>query len=248
MKNTYFFTDAHLGSWAIPNGREQEKRVVRFLDSIKHDAKAIYMLGDMFDFWHEYRYAVPKGFTRFLGKLSELTDMGIEIHFIIGNHDLWMKDYLTKECGVVIHKEKIVTFEEGGKHFCLSHGDALDPKNYSYRVLRFVFHNRVCQTLFASLHPRWGLKWGNLWAKHSRQKHEGQEGIYVPEKDDNTLAYVREYAKQHPDTDYFIIGHRHIDQQNILPNGGQFIILGDWVTKFSFATFNGESLSISHFK
>lgn len=247
MKKTYFITDAHLGSWAIKNGREQEKRVVRFLDSIKHEAQALYMLGDMFDFWHEYRYAVPRGFTRFLGKLSELTDSGVEVHFLTGNHDLWVTDYLKKECGVIVHTEKLVNISIGKKHFCLSHGDGLNNKDHGYLFLRFLFHNKVCRVLFASIHPRWGLGLGYSWAKYSRKKHEGQEGIAVPENKDNTLKFVRSYVQQQPETDYFIIGHRHIDQQNELPNGGKFIILGDWITKFTVASFDGEKLEISHF-
>ena len=200
VKKTFFISDAHLGSWAIADNRQQELRLVHFLDSIKDEASAIYMLGDMFDFWHEYRYAVPKGFTRFLGKLSELTDKGIDIHFITGNHDLWMKDYLHNECGVTIHQEKIIKLSLSDKCFYLSHGDALNRKDYSYLVLRFIFRNKICQKLFASLHPRWGLKWGYLWARHSRRKHIKNEGFYIPEDKDNTLAFVRQFAQQHPDT------------------------------------------------
>ena len=109
MKNVYFLSDAHLGSLAVPHQRMQERRLVRFLDSIKEKAAAIYLLGDMFDFWYEYRYVVPKGFTRFLGKLSELTDMGVEVHYFTGNHDIWAYEYLEKECGVILHKKPETT-------------------------------------------------------------------------------------------------------------------------------------------
>lgn len=248
MKKTYFISDAHLGSWAIKNGREQEKRVVRFFDTIKNDAAAIYMLGDMFDFWHEYKYTVPKGFTRFLGKLSELSDMGIEIHLLTGNHDLWMKDYLKEECGVTIHKDKLMQTIIGGKRFCLAHGDGLDNKDRSYLFLRSIFHNKICQKLFASIHPRWALKMGYSWAKHSRLKHEGNEGIQIPEEQDRTLAFARQFVEENYKTDFFIIGHRHIDQENELPNGGRFIVLGDWITKFTVGVFDGETLSITHFE
>lgn len=124
MKNVYFLSDAHLGSRAIEHGRTQERRLVNFLDSIKHKAAAVYLLGDMFDFWYEFRTVVPKGYTRFLGKLSELTDMGVEVHFFTGNHDIWCGDYLTRECGVVIHREPLTT-EIYGKEFYLAHGDGL---------------------------------------------------------------------------------------------------------------------------
>lgn len=248
MKKTFFISDAHLGSWAIADSRQQEQRLVRFLDSVKGEAAAVYMLGDMFDFWHEYKYAVPKGFVRFLGKLCELTDSGVEVHLITGNHDLWMKDYLHTECGVTIHQEKIIRIELNGKRFYLSHGDAMDGKDLGYLMLRGIFRNKICQRLFASLHPRWGLEWGYLWAGHSRRKHNGQEGIRLAEDKDNTLAFVRRFVQTHPDTDYFIIGHRHIDQQTALPNGGKFIILGDWITKFTVASFDGKELSTYHFE
>lgn len=131
MKNVYFLSDAHLGSRAIEHGRTQERRLVNFLDSIKHKASAVYLLGDMFDFWYEFRTVVPKGYTRFLGKLSELTDLGVEVHFFTGNHDLWCGDYLTKECGVMIHREPLTT-EIFGKEFYLAHGDGLgDPTRSS---------------------------------------------------------------------------------------------------------------------
>lgn len=248
MKKTYFISDAHLGSWAFSDGRTHEKRLVRFLDSIKHDAEALYMLGDMFDFWHEYRYTVPKGFTRFLGKLCELTDMGVDIHLLTGNHDLWMGDYLTKECGVTIHKEKLMPTTIQGSHFCLAHGDGIDCSDKGYLILRAIFHNRLCQRLFASIHPRWAIKLGYSWARHSRIKHAGQEGIYVDEDKDKTLEFARQYATENDKTNYFIIGHRHIDQESTLPNGGKFIILGDWITKFTIGTFDGNTLSISHFE
>ena len=248
MGKTYFIADAHLGSWAISDTREKEKRLVSFLDSIKHDADELYMLGDMFDFWHEYRYTVPRGYTRFLGKLSELADNGVEVHFLTGNHDLWMHDYLHQECGVILHKEKLLPITIYGKHFCLAHGDGLDRKDWKYLMLRGMFHNKICQWLFASIHPRWAMKLGYAWARHSRLKHTGQEGIVLSENEDNTLAFARKYSIDNPQTDYFIIGHRHVDQQSDLPNGGKFIVLGDWITKFTFATFDGATLDIKHYK
>lgn len=247
LKNTYFIADAHLGSWAIKDTRDKEKHLVRFLDSIKDDAHALYMLGDMFDFWHEYRYTVPRGYTRFLGKLSELTDKGVEVHFLIGNHDLWMHDYLRQECGVTIHMEKLLPITIGSKQFCLAHGDGLDRKDWKYLLLRGMFHNKVCQCLFASIHPRWAMKLGYVWARHSRLKHDGQEGILLPEEKDHTLAFARQYAADNPQTDYFLIGHRHVDQVCDLPNGGLFIVLGDWISKFTYAKFDGNNLTVNHF-
>ena len=144
MKNVYFLSDAHLGSLAIPHARMHERRLVRFLDSIKDKAAAIYLLGDMFDFWNEYRYVVPKGYTRFLGKLSELTDSGVEIHFFTGNHDLWTYGYLEQECGVKVHKSPMTT-EIYDSVFYMAHGDGLGDPDPKYRFLRRVFHSPLCR-------------------------------------------------------------------------------------------------------
>ena len=162
MKNVYFLSDAHLGSLAIEHGRMQERRLVRFLDSIKNKASAVYLLGDMFDFWDEYKYVVPKGYTRFLGKLSELTDMGVEVHFFTGNHDLWTYGYLEEECGVTLHR-RATTTEIYGKVFFLAHGDGLGDPDHKFKLLRKMFHNRTCQILLNAIHPRWGMALGLMY-------------------------------------------------------------------------------------
>ena len=190
MKPIYFLSDAHLGSRAIPHARTQERRLVNFLDSIKRKAGAVYLLGDMFDFWHEYKLVVPKGYTRFLGKISELTDMGVEVHFFIGNHDLWVGDYLEKECGVILHREGVVT-ELYGKTFYLAHGDGLGDNDWKFKWLRRLFHNKLCQRLFAAVHPRWGMDFGLAWAKHSRLKRkDGVEPPYMGEDKEHLIIYA----------------------------------------------------------
>ena len=177
MKNVYFLSDAHLGSRAIEHGRTQERRLVNFLDSIKHKASAVYLLGDMFDFWYEFKTVVPKGYTRFLGKLSELTDIGVEVHFFTGNHDIWCGDYLTRECGVIMHREPLTT-EIYGKEFYLAHGDGLGDPDKKFKFLRSMFHSEFLQTLFSAIHPRWSMELGLNWAKHSRLKRvDGKEHI-----------------------------------------------------------------------
>ena len=195
MKNVYFLSDAHLGSRAIEHGRTQERRLVNFLDSIKHKAAAVYLLGDMFDFWYEFRTVVPKGYTRFLGKLSELTDLGVEVHFFTGNHDLWCGDYLTKECGVMIHREPLTT-EIFGKEFYLAHGDGLGDPDKKFKMLRAMFRSRTLQTLFSALHPRWSMELGLNWAKHSRLKRiDGKEPAYMGENNEYLVLYTKEYLK-----------------------------------------------------
>ena len=199
MKNVYFLSDAHLGSLAIPHARMQERRLVRFLDSIKTKAAAVYLLGDMFDFWNEYKYVVPKGYTRFLGKLSELTDMGVEVHFFTGNHDLWTYGYLEEECGVTVHY-KPQTVEIYDKVFYLAHGDGLGDPDKKFKFLKRMFQNQTCQRLLNAIHPRWGMALGLNWAKHSRLKRaDGKEEPYMGEKKEFLVRFAKQYMQGHKD-------------------------------------------------
>ena len=211
MKNIYFLSDAHLGSWAIEHRRMQERRLVRFLDSIKDKAAAVYLLGDMFDFWYEFKYVVPKGYTRFLGKISELTDMGVEVHYFTGNHDIWTYGYLEKECGVIVHRQP-QTIELYGKIFYLAHGDGLGDPDKKFKVLRWLFHSKICQFALATVHPRWSMWVGLTWAKHSRLKHgEGGDPPYMGEDREHLVLYTKKYIQYHSNVDFFIYGHRHIE-------------------------------------
>ena len=251
MKNIYFISDAHLGSLAIEHGRMQERRLVRFLDSIKHKARAVYLLGDMFDFWYEYRYVVPKGYTRFLGKLSELTD--VEVHYFTGNHDIWAYDYLERECGVVLHKQPL-TVELYDKVFYLAHGDGLGDPNRSFKLIRAVFHSRLCQRLFSALHPRWGMWFGLNWARHSRLKHQQtDEPAYMGERREHLVLYTRQYMQTHPDVDVYVYGHRHIELDLQMPpvagskKRPRVVILGDWITQMTYLVFDGDHLLLSEY-
>ena len=248
MKSIYFLSDAHLGSWAIEHRRMQERRLVRFLDSIKEKAAAVYLLGDMFDFWYEYKYVVPKGFTRFLGKISELTDMGVEVHYFTGNHDIWAYDYLAEECGVILHKQP-QTIELYGKIFYLAHGDGLGDPNKSFKVIRSIFHNKTCQWLFSGLHPRWGMWFGLTWAKHSRLKHGmgGDPPDYMGDDKEHLILYTKKYIQYHSNVDYFIYGHRHIEVDKQLTKKARVIILGDWISQFSYVVYDGEHLLMQEY-
>lgn len=247
MKNTYFLSDAHLGSRAIKHGRTQERRLVNFLEEIKDKADTIYLLGDMFDFWYEYHSVVPKGYTRFLGKLSELTDTGVEIHFFIGNHDIWCGDYLEKECGLILHRKPLTT-EIYGKEFYLAHGDGLGDPDPQFKVLRRMFHSRTLRTLFSMLHPRWSMEFGLNWAKRSRLKREGgKEPDYMGEDKEHLVLYSKEYLKDHPNINFFIYGHRHIELDLMLSATSRMLILGDWITYFSYAVFDGENLFLENY-
>ncbi len=248
MKNVYFLSDAHLGSLAIPHARMQERRLVNFLDSVKHKAAAVYLLGDLFDFWHEYKYVVPKGYTRLLGKISELTDMGVEVHFFTGNHDLWVADYFEKECGMTVHKHSSAV-EIYGSVFYLAHGDGLGSTDKKFKFLRALFHNPTCQRLFAAVHPRWGMAFGLQWARHSRLKREdGKEPPYLGEDKEELVRFAKDYLVSHPDINYFVFGHRHIELDLMLSRTSRMLILGDWISLFTYAVYDGEHLYMEYFE
>ena len=221
--------------------------MVNFLDSIKHKASAVYLLGDMFDFWYEFKTVVPKGYTRFLGKLSELTDLGVEVHFFIGNHDIWCGDYLETECGVILHREPMTT-EICGKEFYLAHGDGLGDRDTGFKLLRTLFHSHTMQRLFSALHPRWSVALGLHWAKHSRLKRiDGKDPDYMGEDKEPLVLYTKEYLKGHPGINFFIYGHRHIELDLMLSSTARIVILGDWINFFSYAVFDGEHLFLENY-
>ncbi len=237
-KKIYFAADFHLGARYIDNPREYEQRIVRWLDSIKADASALYLLGDILDYWYEYRYVVPRGFTRFLGKLAELSDSGIEIHWFIGNHDIWIFDYLPQELGISIHDGTLIT-EIGGKRFFLSHGDNVGKRPRSFRLLRTIFRNRFCQLLYAAIHPRWSVGFAHNWSSHSRKAGENPE--YQGEKNEHLVCFAKEHLQTEA-IDYFIFGHRHIFLDLALPRQSRIVILGDWIKHPSYATFDENGL------
>ena len=243
----YFASDMHLGSGTPEECRQRERQVVGWLDRVATDAEGIFLVGDVFDFWYEFKLVVPKGYTRFLGKISELTDMGVEVHFFIGNHDIWCGDYLEKECGVIIHR-KPMTCEIYGKEFYLAHGDGLGDRDWKFKLIRTMFHSKTLQTLFSMLHPRWSVDFGLEWAKHSRLKRkEGKEPEYMGENEEPLVLYTKNYLKTHPDINFFIYGHRHIMLDLMLSHSSRIMILGDWIHEFSYAVFDGENMFLEQY-
>ncbi|MDR1226193.1 MAG: UDP-2,3-diacylglucosamine diphosphatase [Prevotellaceae bacterium] len=244
QKHTYFLSDMHLGL-PLYNPAEREKKVVRFLDSVKNTAGDIYLLGDVFDFWWEYKYVVPKGYVRFLGKLAELTDSGVNIHFFVGNHDLWIKNYLAYECSVKIyHKPEEITI--GNKIFFLAHGDRLgNGIEVKPTMLQRVFANRFLQWLYSTIHPRWGLAFGYTWSKHSRLSKE----VSTPWRGKDELLFrLATKMAERSKVDYFIFGHRHTPVQMDLPNRAKLLILSDWITGCTYAEFDGNNIELKEFK
>ena len=245
-KKIYFVSDAHLGLPTYEKSLEREKLLVKWLDEIKSDAQEIYLLGDIFDFWYEYKKVVPRGFTRFLGKISELTDSGITVYFFTGNHDIWITDYLPKETGVILHREP-VTKIINGKKFFLAHGDGLGQGDKSYKKLKKIFTNPILQWLFSRIHPNAALKIGQKWSNSRRDIESLVVGNFKGADKENLVIYAKEKLK-HEHFDYMIFGHRHIPLDVQLNDNCQFINLGDWITHFTYAVFDGNKLELKKFK
>ena len=248
-KKIYFASDAHLGARFLKDPLATERRLTRWLDSVKREAAAIWFLGDMFDYWYEYTYVVPKGHTRFLGKLAELSDMGVEIHFFIGNHDIWMFDYLPREIGAVIHRDTL-TVDLLGKRFFLGHGDEVDYRSRAFRLMRRVFRNRFCQWLYAGIHPRWTFGFALGWSLSSRRSglEKQEEREYQGEAGEYLVAFAKEYLKTHPDINFFIFGHRHIMLDLMLSRTARILIAGDWMRYCSYIVWDGENLFLEQFE
>ncbi|MDR1936899.1 MAG: UDP-2,3-diacylglucosamine diphosphatase [Tannerellaceae bacterium] len=244
-KKIYFVADAHLGARFHQDPAAVERKLVRWLESIRSDASAIYLLGDMFDYWFEYRYVVPKGFVRFLGKLAELSDDGIEIHLFTGNHDIWMFGYLTQEIGAVIHRD-VLTVDLLGKRFFLGHGDEVDYRSRTFRFLRVFFRNRFCQWLYAGIHPRWTFGFALGWSLSSRESGLKEEA-YRGEASEYLVSFAKAYLKTHPDIHFFIFGHRHIMLDLMLSRTSRLLIAGDWMRLFSYIEWDGRELSLLQF-
>lgn len=240
----FFASDFHLGLPAGSDPRDREKRIVRWLNGIAADAREIFLLGDIFDFWWEYRKVVPRGFTRFLGTISSLTDSGLPVHFFPGNHDMWIGQYLVDECGVSLHSEPY-TLEMDGKKFYLAHGEGLGSKSIGYRILLSIFRNRPLQVLYSALHPTIGISIGHMWSLNSRLG-KGMSLDFLGEEKEDLFRYSRKMLENEK-IDYFIYGHRHLPMKHILKDGQAIVILGDWIKEGSYAEWDGNELVLKNF-
>jgi UDP-2,3-diacylglucosamine hydrolase len=247
-KKIYFLSDFHLGVPDPVSSLEREKKIVRFLDTAKQDAAQLFIVGDLFDFWYEYKTVVPKGYVRILGKMAELTDNGIPIHFFVGNHDMWMRDYFQKELNIPVYFEP-AAFDFNGKKFLVGHGDGLGPGDHGYKFLKKVFRNPVCQWLFGILPPAIGVGVANYFSRKSRAK------AMAANKDDQFLGEDKEWLiihckevlqKEH--YDYFVFGHRHLPIHFNLTQSSLYVNLGDWLQYDSYAVFDGANLELKYYK
>ena len=244
-KNIYFLSDFHLGAPNAVASLEREKKIIRFLDSIKATAKEIFIVGDMFDFWYEYRHVVPKGYVRLLGKLAGLTDAGILIHFFVGNHDMWMKSYLQKELGILVYLEP-KEFVFSNKNFLIGHGDGLGPGDHGYKFIKSVFRNPLCQWLFGMLPPVIGIGMANYFSRKSRESVADTERQFLGEDNEWLIIYSKEVlAKKH--YDFFVFGHRHLPIDFSLNANSRYVNLGDWIIHFTYAVFDGEKMELKKY-
>lgn len=252
----YFVSDVHLGlDYKNPVGRE--RMFVRFLESLPADTKDLYLLGDIFDFWYEYKDVIPRGFTRTLGALASLADRGVKIHFFNGNHDIWTYGYFRSELGFIMEKQPAV-IEIEGRRFCLGHGDGLWDASAGYTFLQKVFRCRFLQILFSAIHPRWAFLFGHKWSKHNRLTHPDVKkngklcaGAECGAVGDNvrreSAAWAAEFQKGRPEgekVDFFVFGHHHVVVDRPV-EGGHLFILGDWINNPDCLVFNGDSCTLT---
>lgn len=238
----YFASDFHLGVPDHESSLRREKLICSWLDSIRHDTTELFLVGDLFDFWYEYRYTVPKGGVRLLGKIAEFTDRGIPVHFFVGNHDLWMKDYFTTELGVTVHHQPVQrTFN--GKRFFIGHGDGLGPGDGWYKVLRKIFASRICQWMFSRLHPNLAFTIARRSSRRSRAVTGDQDRKFLGAENEWLYQFSAQHLKKEQ-IDYFIFGHRHLPLDLPLEGGARYVNLGDWINYFTFAEFDGTALHL----
>lgn len=242
----YFASDFHLGAPNHEESLKREKLIVKWLDEISLDAKEIYLVGDLFDFWFEYKHAIPKGFVRLQGKIAELTDKGIGIFLFKGNHDMWIFDYIPKELGVKILDGNVIKIFNDKKFF-IGHGDGLGPGDYGYKIIKRIFANKLCQWAFARLHPNLGMGIANYWSRKSRKVNAGYDEKFLGEENEWLAIFAKDFLeKEH--VDYFIFGHRHLPLEIKLKSNSTYINLGEWINYNSYAVFNGEKLELKYYK
>lgn len=240
-KNLYYFvSDVHLGLDYM-NPAAREAKFAEFLNTLPSSTKAVYLLGDIFDFWYEYKHVVPKGYTRTLGALASLVDRGVEVYFFNGNHDIWTYSFLQDEVGVKILQQPHVS-EIEGKIFCLGHGDGLGNGDFGYKFLNSIFKCRLLQILFSSLHPRWAFGFGTWWSKHNRLTHKEDKWQWRGE-DERIVKFCNALnAEGSEKVDYFMFGHFHYPMRERLKNGGELLLLGEWINDCDYFVFDGTDI------
>lgn len=245
-QKVYFLSDFHLGAPNAAASLIREKKLVQFLESIKDQAAAIFIVGDIFDFWFEYKKVVPKGYTRLLGKLAEISDAGIPIVVFTGNHDMWMSGYFEDELNItVFHEPK--QFEWNGKKILIGHGDGLGPGDHGYKFLKKIFTNPICKWMFRFLHPDWGIGLANYFSRKSKEKTGASDDQFLGADNEWLIVYCKEVLEK-TQIDFFIFGHRHYPIDFPLNHQSRYINLGDWIKHFTYAEFDGTEMQLKKFE
>ncbi len=246
QKKIYFASDFHFGIPGHKESLERENLFTSWLEMVRSDASEIYLMGDLFDFWFEYKTVVPRGYVRLLGKLADISDSGVKIHLFRGNHDMWAFDYLNKEINIEIHRDP--EFKEfDGKMFYLAHGDGLGPGDHGYKFIKKVFQNRINQWLFRWIHPDLGIRIALFWSRQSRfvnliKEEKSQEAKNFIES--RLSVHSKKILESHPDVVYFVYGHWHLPMVIALSDKATQITLGDWLTNFTYGVFDGNEFQL----
>ncbi len=263
-KKAYFFSDLHLGASYAGESIERERKAVRFLEEIAADAAEIYLLGDIIDYWFEYRYVVPRGYVRFFGKLADLSDRGIKITWLIGNHDIWIFDYIPTELGVEVIDGVLDRMVLGRTRMVLAHGDHVWGRSLGFGMIRAIFRNRFCQRLYAAVHPRWTVPLAYKWSNSSRKagyladssldastraKLDEERGVTESVRllEDYCNGYDASLPPGEIKPEYYLFGHLHKVVERRLKCGAEMIIEGDWLTHFSYAVYDGNSMKMAYY-
>ena len=237
----YFASDFHLGSPNLKDSHTRERKIISWLCTIEKDAKAIYLVGDIFDFWFEYKKVVPKGFVRVQGKLAEMCDQGIDINFIVGNHDMWVNDYFQKEIGLNVFENKII-IEENNQKILVCHGDGLGSGNTSFKLIKKVFKSNICRWLFSRIHPNLGVSLAHLWSNASRRKNMKKTN----NNHEHLINYCKKKQKNNP-IDYYVFGHLHSPTVKNIDSKAKYINTGDWIQHSSYGVLSNKNLEIKKF-
>lgn len=246
MSRIVFASDFHLGMQGVASSAEREKALVAWIYQVAMQADEVFFLGDLFDFWFEYKRAIPKGFIRFQGALAALCDQGKSVHLFIGNHDMWMFDYFEKELNLTIHRSPI-QIERQGKQLLIGHGDGLGPGDHTFKFIRRIFHSPLMISLFRWVHPDLGIRIAHAWSQSSRESHR-EVYAYKGPKQEYLLQYCEEYIQVHPEIDYLIFGHRHLVIDYVLSNGhSRYINTGDWLRFHSYGIMEQGKLILRSF-
>jgi len=241
----YFASDFHLGAYPLVESQAREKLIINWLDSIKHDARELYLVGDIFDFWFEYKTVIPRGYIRFLGKLAELVDAGVQLSIFKGNHDMWMFDYFQEQLKAQIIADELIIHRDHHS-FYIHHGDGLGPGDRRYKILKKFFRSRFCQWLFARLHPNLGIGIAQKWSQHSRLANQEEEKFLGEDKE--WLILHSRALEQQQHHDFYIYGHRHLPYDIALNSTSRILNLGEWINFYTYAVWDGQSLNLREWK